>query len=241
MQLNLKIRFFMPGAAVYNRALRNPDSCQHPPDAKPGIHAVNIVLPIALFHLLVIAVSNDLVQIPVEVFGFQTTWGAATFPLIFLATDLTVRLLGDSTARKIIFTAMIPALIISYLLSVLFYEGAFQGWSTLSEFNTFVGRIALASLIAYTVGQLLDILIFNRLRERARWWLPPAASTIIGGLIDTILFFGIAFYHSSDEFMAANWPEIAAVDYAMKLLISLVLFIPAYGTLVAVIGNRVKP
>lgn len=201
---------------------------------------MNIVLPIALFHLLVIAISNYLVQIPVEVFGFQTTWGAATFPLIFLATDLTVRLFGDDAARRIIFTAMIPALIISYLFSVLFYEGAFQGWAALSEFNTFVGRIALASLIAYTVGQLLDILIFSRLRERSSWWLPPATSTVVGGLVDTVLFFGIAFYQSSDEFMAANWPEIAAVDYAMKLLISLILFVPAYGVLMNLIGNRMR-
>jgi len=74
----------------------------------------NILFPLVLFHLVVIAASNYLVQIPVTVAGFQTTWGAFTFPLIFLATDLTIRLFGSSQARTIIFVAMTPGIIISY-------------------------------------------------------------------------------------------------------------------------------
>lgn len=190
------------------------------------------------FHLFIIAVSNYLVQIPVQFLGFQTTWGAITFPFIFLATDLTVRLFGASLARRIILTAMLPALLISYLLSVLFYEGQFQGLATLSELNTFVARIAVASFIAYVVGQLLDVQVFNRLRTRKIWWVAPATSTVVGGLVDTLLFFGIAFYMSSDEFMAANWPEIAAVDYAFKLVVSLALFVPAYGVLMNTVARR---
>ena len=188
-----------------------------------------ILIPLVLFHLVVIAASNYLVQIPVTLFDFHTTWGAFTFPLIFLATDLTVRIYGAQQARCIIITTMLPALIISYILSVLFYEGQFQGFDKLANINIFVARIAVASLIAYTVGQLLDVAVFNKLREKKSWWIAPASSTIIGGLIDTILFFSIAFFHSTDEFMSANWPEIAAVDYLFKLIISIALFVPAYG------------
>jgi len=196
---------------------------------------------LVLFHLFIIAASNYLVQIPVTIFGFQTTWGAITFPFIFLATDLTVRIFGAALARRIIFTVMLPALIISYVFSVLFFEGQFQGLAGLGEFNTFVARIAVASFIAYVVGQVLDVQIFNHLREKRQWWMAPAASSVIGGLIDTILFFGIAFYQSSDEFMAANWPEIAAVDYAFKLLVSLALFVPAYGIFMKTIAQRMAP
>jgi len=179
------------------------------------------------------------VQIPVSVFGLQTTWGAFTFPLIFLATDLTVRIYGASQARRIIFTVMLPALVISYVLSVLFYEAKFQGFDQLASLNIFVARIAIASFVAYTVGQLLDIFVFNKLRENKSWWMAPAASSIIGGFIDTLLFFVIAFYQSTDEFMAANWPEIATVDYAFKLIISIALFVPAYGVLMSSLSKRV--
>lgn len=191
-------------------------------------------------HLSIIAASNYLVQKPVEVFGFQTTWGAFTFPLIFLATDLTARVYGASLARRIIFGAMLPALVISYVLSVLFYEGVFQGFSGLTELNTFVARIAVASFIAYVIGQLLDVRIFSRLRANQRWWIAPAFSTVIGGAVDTLLFFSIAFYRTTDEFMAANWPEIAIVDYIFKLAISLLLFVPAYGILMNSFSSRMK-
>lgn len=206
------------------------------PLSAPKEHKALYIL--VFIHLIIIALSNYLVQIPVEVAGFQTTWGAFTFPLIFLATDLTVRIFGQRLARKIILTAMLPALVLSYILSVLYYEGAFQGLAGLAELNTFVARIALASFIAYVVGQLLDVGVFSFFRKNHSWWVAPAVSTVVGGLIDTILFFSIAFYKSTDEFMASNWPEIAAVDYAFKLLISLALFVPAYGAMMSYFGSR---
>lgn len=184
---------------------------------------------LASAHITIIAASNYLVQLPFDLFGLHTTWGAFSFPFIFLATDLTVRTFGKITARKIIFFAMGPALVFSYLIGVLFQQGSFQGADALLSLNTFVGRIAAASFMAYALGQLLDIHIFDRLRQAARWWVAPAVSTIFGNLADTAAFFSIAFYQSPDPFMAANWPEIAAVDYASKLLISLLLFVPAYG------------
>ena len=193
---------------------------------------VSTLLPILIaIHIFIIAASNYLVQIPVTLAGYHSTWGTFTFPLIFLSTDLTVRLLGADNARKVIFRVLLPALIISYLFSVLFFEGKFQGLSGLTSFNMVVFRIALASFVAYGVGQLIDILIFNQLRKKAHWWMAPTASTILGALVDTFVFFAIAFYASSDNFMAANWIQIAWLDYAFKLLVSLLFFIPAYGVI----------
>lgn len=189
------------------------------------------LLVLTLFHLVVIASSNYLVQLPFTVFGFHTTWGAFTFPFIFLATDLTVRIFGAQLARKIIFWVMLPALAVSYGLSVLFFEGQFQGFSHLSEFNLFVARIAIASFMAYLLGQILDVHVFNRLRQMKQWWIAPTCSTLLGNALDTIAFFSIAFYQSSDPFMAEHWVEIALVDYSFKLIISLGLFVPMYGVL----------
>ena len=200
----------------------------------------NILLVIVVFHLAVIAASNYLVQIPITLAGFQTTWGAFTFPLIFLATDLTIRLYGSAQARRIIFIAMIPAIIISYIFSVLFFNTEFRGFSKILEFNAFVARIAVASFLAYVFGQLLDIFVFNKLRQNRQWWIAPAFSSVIGTLVDTLIFFTVAFYKSSDEFMASNWPEIATVDYIFKLLISVLLFVPAYGVLMNVFAKKLK-
>lgn len=187
------------------------------------------------FHILIIIASNYLVQLPITLFGWHTTWGAFSFPFIFLATDLTVRLIGKHSARVVIARVMLPALVASYVVSVLFHEGAFGGLAALGEFNLFVFRIAVASFLAYAFGQLLDIQVFDRLRRMRQWWVAPTASTIFGNLLDTFLFFSVAFWHSDDPFMAANWVEIAAVDYVIKLAISLILFVPLYGMLLSAI------
>ncbi|WGW00257.1 7-cyano-7-deazaguanine/7-aminomethyl-7-deazaguanine transporter [Vibrio sp. YMD68] len=191
----------------------------------------NALFFLVLFHLIIIASSNYLVQLPFTVFGLHTTWGAFTFPFIFLATDLTVRVFGAQLARRIIFLVMLPALAVSYLLSVIFYEGQFQGLSQLSEFNLFVARIAVASFMAYLLGQILDVHVFNRLRQLKQWWVAPTCSTLFGNALDTLAFFAIAFYQSPDAFMAEHWVEIALVDYGFKLIISLGLFVPMYGVL----------
>ncbi|PRB83793.1 7-cyano-7-deazaguanine/7-aminomethyl-7-deazaguanine transporter [Pseudomonas sp. MYb185] len=181
------------------------------------------------FHIAIIIASNYLVQLPITLFGWHTTWGAFSFPFIFLATDLTVRLLGKQAARRVIARVMLPALVVSYIVSVLFQEGAFRGFEALAQFNSFVLRISLASFMAYVVGQLLDIQVFDRLRRLQHWWVAPSAAMIVGNLIDTFVFFSVAFWRSSNDFMAANWIEIATVDYVIKLAISLMLFVPLYG------------
>lgn len=193
---------------------------------------------LSLFHLLVITSSNYLVQLPISIFGFHTTCGAFSFPFIFLATDLTVRIFGAPLARRIIFAVMVPALVISYAISALFYMGEWQGFAALGSFNLFVARIAIASFMAYALGQILDVHVFNRLRQSRHWWLAPTASTLFGNISDTVAFFFIAFWRSPDPFMAAHWGEIALVDYSFKVLISIIFFLPMYGVLLNMLLKR---
>ena len=193
---------------------------------------------LSLFHLLVIISSNYLVQLPISIFGFHTTWGAFSFPFIFLATDLTVRIFGAPLARRIIFAVMVPALLASYVISSLFYMGDWQGFGALAHFNLFVARIAAASFMAYALGQILDVHVFNRLRQNHRWWMAPTASTLFGNVSDTLAFFFIAFWRSSDPFMATHWVEIALVDYSFKVLISLIFFLPMYGVVLNILLKR---
>ncbi|QHM73423.1 7-cyano-7-deazaguanine/7-aminomethyl-7-deazaguanine transporter [Mixta intestinalis] len=186
---------------------------------------------LSLFHLLIITSSNYLVQLPITLFGFHTTWGAFSFPFIFLATDLTVRIFGAPLARRIILAVMMPALIISYIISALFYNGAWQGIEALQQLNLFVARIACASFMAYALGQILDVHVFNRLRQLPQWWIAPGCAMFLGNISDTLAFFFIAFYKSPDAFMAQHWVEIALVDYSFKVLICMIFFLPAYGVL----------
>lgn len=195
---------------------------------------------LASFHILIVAASNYLVQFPINIFGFKATWGAFTFPFIFLATDLTVRLLGAKVGRKVILYAMFPALIVSYLVTNGFRGGTWLGVDQLFSFDLFVARIAIASFAAYVIGQLIDVFVFNRLRQSKTWWYAPVASTLIGNLIDTYAFFFIAFYKTSDVYLAENLVEIATVDYFFKVLISGIFFLPLYRMLLNGLVKRLK-
>lgn len=210
------------------------------------------VIWLSFFHIFVIAASNYFVQIPFEItlkftalgaaddFSFHSTWGTLTFPFIFLATDLTVRVFGAEDARKIIFVVMFPALIVSYVISVLFSESQYQGISALANFDFFVFRIAVASFAAYVVGQLLDVIVFNRLRQLSTWWIAPSSSMIFGSAADTFVFFSVAFYQSADPFMAEHWAQLGFVDYLFKLFVGIVLFVPAYGVVLNMILRKLQ-
>jgi len=211
-------------------------SVQAPPSRVPFYLSLLVA-----FHIAIVIASNYLVQLPITLFGFHSTWGAFSFPFIFLATDLTVRLIGKSPARQVIARAMLPALIVSYAVGVLFHDGRFNGFAALGEFNGFMFRIAFASFAAYVLGQLLDIQVFDRIRQRTRaWWLAPAAAAVFGQALDTVAFFGIAFWRSTDAFMAAHWGEIAVVDYVIKLVVSLLFFVPAYGVALAALARTLR-
>ncbi len=211
----------------------------------------NALILLTLFHIFIIAASNYLVQIPFEIrlpltalgaaedFSFHSTWGTLTFPFIFLATDLTVRVFGAALARRIIFAVMFPALAVSYGVSTLFSDSQYQGLQALSTFNGFVFRIAVASFSAYVFGQLLDVLVFNRLRRLKTWWIAPASSMIFGSMADTFIFFAVAFYASTDPFMAEHWMELGFVDYLFKLFVGVMLFVPAYGVVLNFILRRI--
>lgn len=199
-----------------------------------------LALFLVAFHILVIASSNYLVQFPITVFGFKATWGAFTFPLIFLATDLTVRLFGARMARRIIFYAMLPALVVSYWITVSFRNGLWLGFDSIFSFDLFVARIAIASFAAYVVGQILDVYVFNKLRQHKQWWHAPLASAIFGNFMDTLTFFIIAFYKTSDTYLAENLFEIATVDYTFKILINALFFLPLYKVILDRVMKRMQ-
>lgn len=201
-------------------------------------HRLAILL--ASFHILIVASSNYLVQFPITVFGFKATWGAFTFPFIFLATDLTVRILGAKAGRKVIFYAMVPALFVSYIITVFFRDGEWLGGGALLTFNLFVARIAVASFLAYVVGQINDIFVFNKLRQHRAWWHAPVASAIFGNFMDTLTFFVIAFYKTSDTYLAQNIVEIGLVDYTFKIIVNSILFLPLYKVILDKLMARLK-
>jgi uncharacterized integral membrane protein (TIGR00697 family) len=123
----------------------------------------------------------------------------------------------------------------NFLIGTIFQQGAYQGLASLSVFSLFVFRIALASFVAYAVGQLMDIFVFQRLREKSQWWLAPAASTTAGNLIDTFIFYSVAFYQTTDPYMAENWFSLGCVDFVVKMLAGLLIFVPMYGMFLSVL------
>ena len=176
-----------------------------------------LITYLVLGHCFIIAISNYLVQFPINIFGLDYTIGTFTFPIIVLATDLTVRLSNARNARKVIGFAFVPAFIISYIFA---------------DF-----RIAIASVLAYSIGQLLDVFVFSKVRDRvgddglnldSYWYLAPVVSTFFAQLIDTYLFYGVAFYNSTDDFMRENWDLIAFNDFILKLAVCYLAFLPIY-------------
>ncbi len=172
----------------------------------------NRIAQLACAHIAVLALANYAVQFTATVGGIHFTWAIFIFPLVILATDLTVRLSGPHQARIIVAVAYLPAILISAGLA---------NW-----------RIGLASGGAYLSGQLLDIAVFQKIRQRsARWWVAPLLSTVVANIIDTYIFYAAAFYRTADPFMAAHWAHLASVDLAFKIIIATLLFLPAYGLL----------
>ena len=188
----------------------------------------SLLFKLVALQVIVIAISNALVSIPVEIFGFKLTWAAFTFPLVILATDLTVRLLGKQTARATVAASYPLAIIAS--IAVVLAEGAPESVAM---------RIGFASATAYGVGTLLDVYVFQMIRERyTAWWAAPALSTIVANIIDSYTFFAVAFHNSADAYMAANWMEIAGSQTVLKIVVGLVLFLPAYGVLLKYLNGK---
>lgn len=181
-------------------------------------------------HIFVIVISNALVSIPVEILGVKLTWAAFTYPLVILATDLTVRLLGKGIARATIAAAYPLAILGS--IAVVLAEGAPASVAY---------RIGFGSATAYLIGCLLDVYVFQYVRERftKQWWAAPALSMVVANFIDSYVFFSIAFSGGADEYMAANWPEIALSQSILKIVVGFIVFLPAYGVLLNYLKRRV--
>lgn len=171
-----------------------------------------LIFKLSLLQVVIIALANYTVQFTNSFLGYHYSYAMFIFPATILATDLTIRLLGQAHARNVVSIAFIPAIAISAYLA---------DW-----------RIGLASGIAYLLGQLLDILVFQKVRERSEaWWPAPLFSTFAANIIDTYAFYFTAFYRSNDEFMAANWFGIASIDLVFKIIVCVVVFLPFYGVL----------
>ena len=190
------------------------------------------LLPGVLAMAAIVVASNILVQF---LFGQWLTWGAFTYPLAFLVTDVMNRVYGPSAARRVVFAGFMTGVACSLI-----------GTQIQGEFGPLVTwRIALGSGIAFLTAQLVDVVIFDRLRQ-GRWWRAPLASTLVGSTLDTAIFFTIAFsaaltfVEPGNDVSWANealpmlgagpvaplWVSLAVADWGVKLALALIALIP---------------
>ena len=158
---------------------------------------------------VVVLSSNYLVQFPINYYGLSEilTYGAFSYPVAFLITDLANRFYGKFVARKIVYFGFFIGIIFTLLFS--------------TDFADLISiRIAIGSGVAFITAQLLDIQIFDRLREK-KWYIAPLTSSFIGSTVDTFLFFSISFYATG-----VPWITLSLGDLAVKLFVSLVMLIP---------------
>tara|TARA_B100000131_G_scaffold90572_1_gene87320 strand:- start:52 stop:567 length:516 start_codon:yes stop_codon:yes gene_type:complete len=158
---------------------------------------------------LVVLASNYLVQFPVKYYGLQDilTYGAFSYPVAFLITDLANRSYGKLIAKKIVYIGFIIG-----ILFTLFFSTNFSDLISI--------RIAIGSGVAFIIAQLMDVQIFDNLRER-KWFIAPLTSSLVGSTIDTFLFFSISFYATG-----VPWFTLALGDLTVKILVALVMLIP---------------
>jgi len=158
-----------------------------------------LLLPLRLTAAMVVIVvsANVLVQFPINNW---LTWGAATYPVSFLITDIANRFHGPAVARRVLYVGFLLAVILSVYFATV--------------------RIALASGTAFLIAQLLDVRIFDQLRNSV-WWKAPLISSVVGSAVDTALFFTIAFYGTT-----APWVTLAVGDFLVKIVLALIMLVP---------------
>jgi uncharacterized PurR-regulated membrane protein YhhQ (DUF165 family) len=189
-----------------------------------------LALRLMLAHIVIIAISNYIVQFKFDIFGHPLAAAAFTFPLVVVLTDLTVRLLGKETGRAVVGMAFIPAIIVSILVVKL-------GGAP----DSVAFRIGLGSGVAYFISNLLDVYVFQYFREKYQtWWIAPTLSAVASTFIDTYVFFFTAFYKGANEFMAANWHIVATNNSISKIIVSLCVILPAYGLLLNWLQNKLQ-
>ncbi|WP_093091966.1 queuosine precursor transporter [Shimia aestuarii] len=204
-----------------------------------------IHIPGILAMAAIVVASNILVQF---LFGQWLTWGAFTYPLAFLVTDVMNRVYGAAAARRVVFAGFIVGVICSVIGTQIMLEG--DGYT----YPAVTLRIALGSGLAFLTAQLLDVAIFDRLRE-GRWWRAPLASTLIGSSVDTAIFFTIAFSGALSFLEPGNdvswagemlpllgagpvvplWVSLGFADWMVKLSLALLALVPFR----IIVGNMV--
>ncbi len=164
---------------------------------------------LAFFMAIFVALSNFLVQFPIIFFGMESilTYGALSYPVTFLITDLANRRYGKNTARQIVYIGFFLGILLT-----LFFSTNFSDLISI--------RVAIGSGTAFLTAQLLDVQIFDKLRKRT-WFVAPFFSSLVGSFIDTFLFFSIAFYGTN-----LNWVMLALGDFSVKLILALIMLIP---------------
>ncbi len=196
------------------------------------------ILPGVIAMAIVVVASNILVQF--LILDGLLTWGAFTYPLAFLVTDIMNRVYGAGPARRVVFAGFAVGIVCSLIGSQIMLQG--DGY----EFPAVAVRVAIGSATAFLVAQLVDVAVFQRLRDGA-WWRAPLASTLIGSSIDTALFFTIAFSGALSFGVAADadiawaqdmapfllagpqaplWVTLAVADWGVKLAVALLALIP---------------
>ena len=158
---------------------------------------------------IVVVLSNYLVQFPVQQLGLSEilTYGAFSYPVTFLITDLANRAYGKAVARKVVYLGFIIGILLTLFVS--------------TNFKDIISiRIAIGSGVAFFIAQNLDVQVFDRFRKKI-WYVAPLTSSILGSVTDTFLFFSIAFYATG-----VPWVSLAMGDLAVKLIITLLMLIP---------------
>jgi uncharacterized integral membrane protein (TIGR00697 family) len=166
-----------------------------------------LLLPV--FMGVVVLVSNYLVQFPIKYYGLEgiLTYGAFSYPIAFLITDLTNRSYGKLIARKIVYIGFVIGIAFTLFFS--------------TNFSDLISvRIAIGSGIAFLVAQLLDVKIFDQLRKK-KWFVAPLTSSFVGSIVDTFLFFSISFYGTG-----IPWVTLSFGDLAVKILVALTMLLP---------------
>ena len=158
---------------------------------------------------VVVLASNYLVQFPIKYYGLKEilTYGAFSYPIAFLITDLANRSYGKVIARKIVYIGFVIGIVFT-----LFFSTNFEDLISV--------RIAIGSGTAFLVAQLLDVQIFDQLRKK-KWFVAPLTSSLIGSTIDTFLFFSISFYATG-----IPWVTLSLGDLSVKVLVALLMLIP---------------
>ena len=168
-----------------------------------------VFLTLSFLMGLVVLASNYLVQFPIQYYGLQEilTYGAFSYPVAFLITDLANRSFGKLVARKIVYIGFTIGILFTLIFSTNFAD-------------LISVRIAIGSGTAFIIAQLLDVQIFDQLRQK-KWFIAPLTSSLIGSTIDTFLFFSISFYATG-----IPWVTLSLGDLAVKIFVALVMLIP---------------